>query len=335
MGRAKKQTGTHKTNQHTVRNLHKHRLVWYAVFAAGLVGAHFSILPTPSTQQETTDQKEVLVYATNVNVSALVNATNQARAANGLGALALNSQLSNGAQSKAADMIAKDYWAHTAPDGTEPWDFFTSAGYKYQNAGENLAYGFDNSAEIVDAWMNSPGHRANILGDYKDVGFGYANGENYQGGQYTVVVGFYGTSQAVATPKPGPKPTVSTKPTETAQLAPTPEPESVPEVTTEPVPVTEKPVAEPVSTDASAKPAEPKNVTNLQNILSGNAGWPMYTSLVFVGTSLIGFTATHVQLIRRGWRQTRHFVLVHPALDIAVLSALIVTLFATAVGFIR
>jgi uncharacterized protein YkwD len=335
MGRAKKQTGTHKTNQHTVRNLHKHRLVWYAVFAAGLVGAHFSILPTPSTQQETTDQKEVLVYATNVNVSALVSATNQARAANGLGALALNSQLSNGAQSKAADMIAKDYWAHTAPDGTEPWDFFTSAGYKYQNAGENLAYGFDNSTEIVDAWMNSPGHRANILGDYKDVGFGYASGENYQGGQYTVVVGFYATAQTPPAPKPAPKPTVSTKPAETTKPLPKPEPEVAVETKSESVPISKESKAELVSTDTSAKPEEPQSITNLQNILNGNAGWPMYASLAFIGTSMVGFTATHIQLIKRGWRQTRHFALVHPALDIAILTALIVTLFTTAVGFIR
>jgi uncharacterized protein YkwD len=313
-------------NQHHIKRLHKYRVGWYMVLAVGLIGAHFSLLPaTPKPSSG-----EVLPYATNVTITALADATNQQRAAQGLGALALQSKLNEGAQAKANHMIANNYWAHTAPDGTEPWDFFSRAGYNYQNAGENLAYGFDASAEIVDAWMDSPGHRANVLGNYKDMGFGYASGDSYQGGQYTVVVAFYGTQQAT---KPAAKATPTPAPVVTAEPAKqeTPAPEPVVEAET----AQPTPKAEPISTDQEVQQEEPQTVNNLQNIFNGNAGWPMYTSLTFVGISMIGFTATHVQLVRRGWRQTRHFIIVHPALDAAMVVALVATLLTATIGFIR
>lgn len=90
-------------------------------------------------------------------------------------------------------MIAQDYWAHESPNGTQPWYFFHQSGYEYLRAGENLAYGFKDSSSTVTAWMNSPSHRANLLGDYQQVGFGVARGSHYQGGAYTVIVAHYAT----------------------------------------------------------------------------------------------------------------------------------------------
>ena len=60
-------------------------------------------------------------------------------------------------------MIAKNYWAHNAPDGASPWSFFKNVGYRYLYAGENLARDFGDSASVVNAWMNSPTHRDNLL----------------------------------------------------------------------------------------------------------------------------------------------------------------------------
>ena len=72
----------------------------------------------------------VLAYATETSVSALLASTNQARASNGEAALNLNSQLDAAAQAKANDMIARNYWSHNTPDGNPPWLFITNAGYR-------------------------------------------------------------------------------------------------------------------------------------------------------------------------------------------------------------
>ena len=117
-----------------------------------------------------------------VSVQELLNLTNQKRAENGLSQLILSQQLSSAAGKKAEDMFAKNYWAHNSPNGTTPWVFIIDSGYSYVYAGENLARGFKESDDIVDAWMASETHRANILSPrYKDIGFaiksGILNGE--------------------------------------------------------------------------------------------------------------------------------------------------------------
>lgn len=335
---------TKRSTQNHLRTLHKIRMASFAGLIVSLLAIQFAAnvqSTTPIAQQEQSHQ-EVLAYATAVSLNDLYAATNQARANNGMGPLTLNAKLNNGAQAKANDMIAKNYWSHTAPDGTQPWVFFVNAGYTYLRAGENLAYGFDTSGGVVNGWMNSPGHKANILGAYNDVGFGIANGPNYQGGQNTVIVAFYGTAQAVAaapapvqpaaTPKPAPAP--ATKP---VAPAPTPVPPT-PEPTPTPVPAsTPRPQPEPAKQEQPAKQTtqEPKKVTAFESILNGQAGWAMYASLGALGLSSAGFAGTHIQLIRRGWRQSKHYILIHPALDTAVLAAIGAAILTSASGFIK
>ena len=90
-------------------------------------------------------------------------------------------------------MLAKGYWAHFAPDGTSPWSFFLSFGYKYRYAGENLARDFQDAPSAVNAWMNSPSHRENILNpNYRDIGIGVVEG-NLAGVNTTIIVQFFGT----------------------------------------------------------------------------------------------------------------------------------------------
>ncbi|HLZ14810.1 MAG TPA: CAP domain-containing protein, partial [Candidatus Saccharimonadales bacterium] len=172
--------------------------------------------------------KDVLGYATNMSISALLQDTNTQRQGNSLAGLTLNDQLDQAAQAKANDMATRNYWSHNTPDGATPWTFIINAGYQYQTAGENLAYGFDSSDATLTAWMNSPEHKANILNNtYTDVGFGIANAPDYQGsGPETIVVAMYGSpapSTNVSVPgTPAPTPIVSsTSPTPPSSTSPT------------------------------------------------------------------------------------------------------------------
>jgi hypothetical protein len=146
--------------------------------------------------------------------SVLVEETNQNRAEASLGTLRTNPVLQAAAAAKAADMAAKGYFAHTSPEGLSPWHWFRLAGYKYVYAGENLAVDFTDSKDVTNAWMNSPGHRANIMnGEFTEIGIASASGI-LDGRPTTFVVELFGTPAAVAAARePAPQPTVvATKP---------------------------------------------------------------------------------------------------------------------------
>ncbi len=136
----------------------------------------------------------VLGASTGITQYALLAETNQDRQAEHAGALTINSALAQAAQAKAEDMAANNYWAHVSPSGTSPWQFINQTGYQYRSAGENLAYGFSNSDDVVRGWMNSREHRMNLLNTtYQNVGFGVVQAANYQGAkQQTIVVALYG-----------------------------------------------------------------------------------------------------------------------------------------------
>ena len=123
----------------------------------------------------------------------LIELTNENRGDNALSVLTENSALDDAAQLKADDMAKGSYFAHTSPDGVTPWHWFEDAGYTYAYAGENLAVHFTDSDDVVKAWMNSPGHRANILGShYTQIGIGSARGV-YKGTPTVFVVQLFGT----------------------------------------------------------------------------------------------------------------------------------------------
>jgi len=104
-----------------------------------------------------------LGFATDISIQALLKDTNDKRIENGLQPLTLNDQLNQAAAGKAADMFGNNYWAHISPSGKTPWDFILGANYQYVYAGENLAKDFQDSQGVVDAWMNSPSHKENLL----------------------------------------------------------------------------------------------------------------------------------------------------------------------------
>ncbi|MES2631075.1 MAG: CAP domain-containing protein [Patescibacteria group bacterium] len=176
---------------------------------------------------------QVLGYATSISVGDLNAISNTQRTNNGLAALSLNNQLNQAAQAKAQHMFANDYWAHNAPDGTTPWSFINNAGFAYVSAGENLAKNFSTSAGVVDGWMNSAGHRANILnGSFDSVGYAAVNG-TLQGTELTLVVAMYGQSYVAPAPAPAPAPTPAPAPA-TTQKTTTPQAQATPEATAAP-----------------------------------------------------------------------------------------------------
>lgn len=134
----------------------------------------------------------VLGYASDISVSDLLQQTNNERHNKGLNDLVLNDALSKAAAEKASHMFEKGYWAHISPDGVEPWDFILGVDYDYIYAGENLAKNFSTSKGVVEAWMNSPTHRDNLLsGNYDEVGFAVVNGV-LDGYETTLVVQMFG-----------------------------------------------------------------------------------------------------------------------------------------------
>ena len=113
----------------------------------------------------------------------------------GVAALSYNQQLEASACAKADDMIAENYWAHTAPDGTHWSKLIPAAGYVYYRAGENLAYGQRTDQEVVTDWMNSATHKANIVDpSFSEFGVCVRYG-NFQGGQFAVIVNHFGSRQ--------------------------------------------------------------------------------------------------------------------------------------------
>ncbi len=175
--------------------------------------------------------------------------TNTERSGVAVGTVVESSLLSKAAQAKAEDMAAKGYFSHVGPDGKEPWVWIEEAGYSYTYAGENLAVRFLDSHQVVDAWMASPSHRANIVkGQYTEIGVGVAEGM-YEGQPATYVVQYFGTPRVAAVaqaaePVSTPASVVDEEETVSAPVIPEPEVQGVATpVVTEIVPDVELPAA--------------------------------------------------------------------------------------------
>lgn len=106
--------------------------------------------------------------------------TNAERTKNGLQPLQVDNELSKVAREKSRDMAANNYFDHQSPVYGSPFDMMKSYGINYRTAGENIAKGQRTPQEVVQAWMNSPGHRANILSaDFTHIGVGYVEQGNH------------------------------------------------------------------------------------------------------------------------------------------------------------
>jgi hypothetical protein len=145
----------------------------------------------------------------------LADLTNEARVANNQLALRRSTTLDQAASLKAQDMAKNSYFAHTSPAGLTPWHWFDKAGYIFIYAGENLAIDFTESVDVENAWLNSPGHRANILSSrFTEIGIATFDGI-YNGRATTYVVQMFGTpafAKTTVTEAPKTAPVTSPKP---------------------------------------------------------------------------------------------------------------------------
>lgn len=109
----------------------------------------------------------------------VVDLVNKERASAGLPALKVNTKLAAVAEKKAEDLRDKNYFDHQSPTYGSPFDMMKQFGITYTSAGENIAKGQKTPQEVMNGWMNSPGHRANILNSsYTEIGVGYVTDSN-------------------------------------------------------------------------------------------------------------------------------------------------------------
>jgi uncharacterized protein YkwD len=132
----------------------------------------------PSTAKPTpTPTPTATASGATARVVQLVNAE---RAKVGCHPLTVNAKLTKAAQAHSADMAAHQNMSHTGSDGSSPGDRITRAGYTWSAYGENVAYGYATPEQVMNGWMNSPGHRANILNcSFKEIGVGLAQPGSY------------------------------------------------------------------------------------------------------------------------------------------------------------
>ncbi|MGD8374298.1 MAG: CAP domain-containing protein [Candidatus Woesebacteria bacterium] len=262
----------------TTTSLHKKRLGWFAVLAAGLVVIHLAY-------NFRLNQPKLFGYATDISAKSLLEQINATRQDKYQLPLASSESLTKAAQSKAQDMIAKNSWNN---DKTLPAaHFLNNYNYTTTSLAESLAYGFTSTDEVVSGWLSSEIQKNNIYGDFKEVGFGIAESDNYQGGGNVVVVAFYSNSNPA------------------------------------------NPLTQPAAINNSFA-----QVSGLTTITSGGATWATYASLGLIGAAMVGFFVTHLELIRLGWYKGRHFMLIHPLFDIAVIVSLALLMVYAVQGFI-
>lgn len=303
------------------------------------------LLPTSGLRPE----GGVLGYATSISAGELHTLSNQQRSSNGLKGFTLNSKLSQAASAKAQHMFSQNYWAHVAPDGTSPWSFISAQGYAYSTAGENLAKDFSVSSGVVNGWMGSSGHRANVLSTtFSEVGYAAVNG-TLLGQQTTLVVAMYASPKAAAAPKPtpaAPKP-ASTAAPEATVAPPVSTPPASPTVpAAPPTPAPEKPAedpaSEPITAPYTSESPTDGTVLNEQS-LGLSAPVRLYRSLAWQQRIVIAFFAylalinilKHTLVWRAQKRGYKHIWLRHhPLLQAGLLIVGIIIVFSSSVGVV-
>lgn len=209
-----------------------------------------------------------------VAASDVASLTNEARITNGLPPLAVSPLLTQAAQLKAEDMARNSYYAHESPEGKSPLYWLDLVGYNYLNAGENLVIDRTTALQAVNAWMNSPDHRENILRpQFTQFGIGVAEGE-YQGIHTIFVVQEFGT----------PYPTFAAKPVKKVAKVNTAPLASIPSVPSVPVPAAITHIAALSQVKAAVVP----NATSSTSVPAAHAS-STASSTAGQGTSTVSF----------------------------------------------
>ncbi|MEK4485565.1 CAP domain-containing protein [Psychrobacillus sp. FSL H8-0484] len=134
---------------------------------------------TPPVVKEPVKENNEAVKVSSV-IQQVVDLTNQERAKAGLKPLQLDTKLTQSAQAKSQDMKNKNYFSHTSPTYGSPFDQMKAFGVTYSSAAENIAMGQRSATEVMNAWMTSPGHKANIMNpSYTHIGVGLSDSGYY------------------------------------------------------------------------------------------------------------------------------------------------------------
>jgi len=172
----------HSKNGYHPHILHTKRTIFYSLFF--LVSKLIVVLFVMLLPLETFSLPEVQ----NSIADKIALQTNQLRNKLAIRSLSPNEKLYSSANAKSWDMVRNNYFDHRSPDGKRLRDFLGEADYDYQMAGENLAVGYYNVADLILAWQNSPTHYANLIDkDYKEIGIGISVGD-YKGVPGTIFV---------------------------------------------------------------------------------------------------------------------------------------------------
>ena len=134
--------------------------------------------------------------ASDITRTSVVAAMNDYRAQHHLRLLKEDARLDAAAGDRMRDMEDQGYWAHESPDGRSPFTWLAPNGYQFHFAGENLATGFETTELLVEGWMESPGHRANILSPhYEDCGIAIIDGMTMRRGAGKSIVVMFGATR--------------------------------------------------------------------------------------------------------------------------------------------
>ena len=289
------------SNNHKAKLLHSSSLIVFALFLI-TYQVLLSTFPIVGVR--------ILGYAANISTDEVIQLTNQKRAENGVASLQYNPLLAQAALAKGNHMLQYDYWAHVAPDGTEPWKFFTDVGYKYRYAGENLARDFTNPQSAVDAWMASPSHRDNLLSSkYTEIGVAVVEGD-LAGVDTTIIVQLFGAPLLDTTSQ---VPAAQAKPAVTATPTPTVVPTQSPSVSSPLPPAIVSPVPTPsegAGTISSLPPAN-KEASKFELLFSPfgtTRGISIATTVVLLIVLVIdGIVVARRRITRVGGRNLAHF----------------------------
>ena len=177
--------------------------------------------PTPSAAPTATPTPSETPTATptsqgNSFESEVFKLVNQERRKAGLDLLSNDTRLASSARKHSKDMAQQNFFSHTSLDGRTPGDRIKAEGYSGFTYGENIAAGFSTPESVMEVWMNSPGHRANILNpDFCDIGVGYAEGGNFR---HYWTQNFGCGADTPSTPTPTPTSTATPSPPQDIQI---------------------------------------------------------------------------------------------------------------------
>ncbi|MBT4849900.1 CAP domain-containing protein [Candidatus Parcubacteria bacterium] len=237
-------------NHYKPHALHPHRIAFHAASAVVIKLVLVAFLFTFPVQAWLTP--DVLFEQS----QKIVQLTNNIRTNLGLNTLETDNTLQAAALDKAQDMLVNEYFAHVGPDNKSLKSWLAGRGYDYKIAGENLAIGFSSAEDVVDAWVGSPVHYANMIDtDYDQIGVGAVSG-NYKEYDTTLIAQYFGTKKTYQAPEPTPEP-ATPEPTPTPEPTLTPEPVEIPEV---------EPIVEPTPDIVPTEPSLPE-IPELEPIL--------------------------------------------------------------------